>query len=59
MTLSAQSVLKFGTINTAASQPLVPSILAAVVLGSVAGILGAVFVNTVRITDRLRKQYVT
>ena len=59
MTLAAQGVLKFGTIKTVASQPLGPAIMAAVVLGASAGVLGSIFVGTVRMTDRLRKQYVT
>jgi H+/Cl- antiporter ClcA len=52
-------VLKFGYINSNQVTPLLPAIFAAVILGTIAGLLGAGFTWTVQQTHKFRKAYVT
>lgn len=58
LTLTSASTLKFGTLSNPGSSKLIPAILAAVIIGASAGILGAIFVATSKFTFKLRKKYV-
>ncbi len=50
MTLTSASTLKFGILSNPGTSKLIPAIIAAVIIGALSGVLGALFVATVKFT---------